>query len=154
VFGPKTKDNEDIRRMLNPGHRRRGNVRPVRDTGKTVEMEELPAYCAVALAGLDELPDTITTRSVILRMRRRAPHERVEPFRHRLNAAEGHDLRDELANWAATIEEAANGARPETPPGIEDRNADVWQPLLAVADAAVGRSPTAPGVALVSGFKA
>ncbi len=26
-------------------------------------------------------------------------------------------------------------ARPVMPPGVEDRNADVWEPLLAIADA-------------------
>ena len=56
--------------------------------GKIVETEELPAYCAVALAGLDDLPDTIMTRSVIVRMRRRAPGEQVEPWRRRVNGAE------------------------------------------------------------------
>ena len=48
--------------------------------------EELPVYCAVALAGLDDLPDTIRTRSVIIRMRRRRPSERVEPWRYRIHA--------------------------------------------------------------------
>ena len=52
--------------------------------GKTVTTEELPAYCAVAMAGLGWLPDTILTRSVIVRMRRRAPGETVEPFRRRI----------------------------------------------------------------------
>jgi len=32
-------------------------------------------------------------------------------------------------------------ARPEMPPGIEDRDADVWEPLLAIADAAGGQWP-------------
>ena len=64
MFGPKAKDNEDIRGMLNAGHRN-GAVagRCVIKRGKIVETEELPAYCAVAIAGLDDLPDTIMTRS-------------------------------------------------------------------------------------------
>ena len=36
--------------------------------GKTVETEEfLPAYCAVAMAGLGNLPDTILARSVVIK---------------------------------------------------------------------------------------
>lgn len=141
VFGPKAKDNEDIRGMLNAGHRRGAVSGRCVIRGKTVDTEELPAYCAVALAGLDDLPDTIATRSVIVRMRRRAPHEHVEPFRHRLNAAEGHLLRDRLADWAESVEPIVAGAWPEMPDGIEDRNADVWEALLAVADAAGGAWP-------------
>ena len=32
-------------------------------------------------------------------------------------------------------------ARPDMPLGIEDRNADVWEPLLAIAEAAGGDWP-------------
>ena len=52
--------------------------------GKTVETEEIPAYCAVALAGLGWLPDTLMSRSIVIRMRRRAPtenHRAVSPPR-------------------------------------------------------------------------
>ena len=73
VFGPKAKDNEEIRGMLNAGHRRGAVAGRCVVKGKMVETEELPAYCAVALAGLGDLPDTILTRSVVIRMRRRAP---------------------------------------------------------------------------------
>lgn len=51
VFGPKAKDNEDARGMLNAGHRRGAVAGRCVMKGKTVETEELPAYCAVALAG-------------------------------------------------------------------------------------------------------
>ena len=69
VFGPKAKDNEDIRGMLNAGHRNGAVAGRCVVRGKIVETEELPAYCAVALAGLDDLPDTIMTRSVVVRMK-------------------------------------------------------------------------------------
>src|SRR5262249_56880534 len=40
-------------------------------------------------------------------------------------------------------------ARPEMPSGIEDRDADVWEPLLAIADAVGGDWPVrARGAAL------
>ena len=90
IFGPKAKDNEEIRGVLNAGHRRGAMAGRCVVRGKTVETEELPAYCAVAVAGIGNLPDTILTRSVVVRMRRRAPNERVQQFRRRLEAAEGH----------------------------------------------------------------
>ncbi|HWC35813.1 MAG TPA: DUF3631 domain-containing protein [Mycobacteriales bacterium] len=151
VFGPKAKDNEDIRGLLNAGHRRGATAGRCVVRGKTVETEELPAYAAVAIAGLgDSLPDTIMTRSVVVRMRRRAPHERVEPFRHRLHAPEGHALRDRLERWASEVRAEVTEAWPQIPPGVEDRNADVWEPLLAVADAAGGHWPVRARVAAVT----
>src|SRR5215218_8427736 len=88
LFGPKAKDNEDVRGMLNAGHRRGALAGRCVVKGKTVLTEELPAYCAVALAGLDDLPDTIDSRTIKIRMRRRAPGEKVEPWRHRVNRRE------------------------------------------------------------------
>ena len=147
LFGPRAKDNEDIRGMLNAGHRKGAMAGRCVVRGKVVETEELPAYCAVALAGLDDLPDTLMSRSVIVRMRRRTPDEIVEPFRPRLNAPEGEALRDQLARWAMTI---PAGIWPDMPDGIEDRNADIWEALLAVADAAGGDWPERARVTAVT----
>lgn len=141
VFGPKAKDAEDVRGMLNAGTRRGATAGRCVIRGKVVETEELPAYCAVALAGLNDLPDTIQTRTIVIRMRRRAPNERVEPFRHRLHEPQGHEIRERLAGWIAPHSALLQQAWPELPEGIEDRNADCWEPLLAVADLAGGDWP-------------
>lgn len=146
VFGPKAKDNEDIRGMLNAGHRRGATAGRCVTKGKIIETEELPAYCAVALAGLDDLPDTIMTRSVVVRMRRRSPSERIEPWRMRNNVGEAVPIAERLELWAAGIEEVS---WPEMPEGVEDRNADVWEALLAVADLAGGDWPRRARVAAV-----
>jgi hypothetical protein len=139
VFGPKAKENEEVRGMLNAGHRRGAMAGRCVIRGKEVLTEELPAYCAVALAGLGNLPDTILTRSVIVRMRRRSQDERVKPFRRRLEEAEGTRLRELLEEWTASIRTQLTGAWPEMPHGIADRDADVWEPLIAIADAAGGQ---------------
>ena len=134
VFGTKAKDNEEVRGFLNAGHRRGAMAGRCVMSGKIVRTEELPAYCAVALAGLGNLPDTILTRSVVIRMRRRAPNERLEPYRRRVHSPDGNLIRDRLADWAENFE--LDGNYPEMPKGVEDRDADVWEALIAVADAA------------------
>jgi hypothetical protein len=138
VFGDKAKEHEDVRGMLNSGHRRGATFGRCVVRGKVVETEEIPSYAAVALAGLGWLPDTILSRSIIVRMRRRAPDETVAAFRRRVHAPEGETLCRRLAGWAATIMDEATEARPEMPLGVEDRAADCWEPLLAVADIAGG----------------
>jgi hypothetical protein len=150
VFGPKAKENEEIRGLLNAGHRRGAVAGRCVAYGQRVVTEEIPAYCAVALAGLGWLPDTILTRSVIIRMRRRAPEETVTAFRRRVHAEQGHALRDRLATWAAGQIAAMTAARPEMPSGIEDRDADVWESLLAIADAAGADWPQRAGDAAVA----
>lgn len=150
VFGPKAKDNEEIRGLLNAGHRRGAVAGRCVVRGKLVETEEIPAYCAVALAGLGGLPDTILSRCVVVRMRRRAPGEMVEPFRRRINGPDGEELRDRLAAWAEITVAPAVHTYPTIPPSINDRDADVWEPLLAVADAAGGDWPQRARVAAVA----
>jgi Protein of unknown function (DUF3631) len=141
VFGPKAKENEEIRGLINAGHRRGAKAGRCVVRGKNIETEEISAFSAVALAGLGWLPDTIMSRSVIIRMRKRKPGEKVEPFRRRIHVKEGHALRDELARWASGVSDKLMDAWPALPKGIEDRNADIWEPLLAVADAAGGDWP-------------
>jgi hypothetical protein len=155
LFGPKAKDNEEIRGMLNAGHRRGAVAGRCVVRGKTVETEELPAYCALALAGLGGLPDTLLTRSVVVRMKRRAPGEKIEPFRRRIHLGQGHELRDQLAAWGQSAD--LEGKWPDMPPGIEDRDADVWEALLTIADAAGAdwsAKTRAAAVALVADAKA
>lgn len=136
VFGPKAKENEELRGLLNAGHRRSGvSYRCVGD-GANQKVVAFPSYAALAMGGLGSLPDTILTRSVIIRMRRRAPGETVEPYRQRIHEPEGHALRKRLAEWAELVKPEITGVYPEMPEGVNDRPADVWEPLLTVADAA------------------
>lgn len=148
LFGPRAKENEDVRGMLNAGHRKGAVAGRCVVKGKEVTTEELPAYCAVAMAGLDNLPDTLMSRSIVIKMRRRAPGEEVEPFRHRQHAPEGEALKSALSDWAAKCIKV--GAWPEMPEGVTDRNADVWEALLAVADAAGGDWPERARVSAVT----
>ncbi|MFF9274263.1 DUF3631 domain-containing protein [Streptomyces griseosporeus] len=157
VFGPKAGDNEELRGFLNAGHRRTGvTYRCIGDGGQQT-VQAFPSYCAVAVAGLGSLPDTILSRSVIIRMRRRARNEKVEPFRARVHEAEGHKLRDRLAAWAEQVRGTVMDAWPAMPDGVTDRPADVWEPLLAIADAVGGDWPErarAACVMLVTASKA
>jgi 5S rRNA maturation endonuclease (ribonuclease M5) len=149
VFGPKAKENEELRGLLNAGHRRSGVAYRCVGEGTRQEVKEFPAYAAVALAGIGDLPDTLLSRSIVIPMRRRAPHERVQPFRRREAEAEGRRLCEQLAEWASWHRREL-GAIPTMPEGLADRAADVWEPLLAVADAAGGDWPERARVAAVA----
>ena len=134
-------DNEAIRGMINAGHRKGATAGRCAVRGKEIFTEELPAYCAMALAGLDDLPDTIMSRSVIVRMRRRTADENIEPWRPRLNRPEATLLYKQLTIWSKTAKKTLRGDDwwPVMPEGVEDRDADIWEALLAVADLAGGR---------------
>jgi hypothetical protein len=154
VFGPKAKENEEIRGLLNAGHRKGAVAGRCVARGQTVMTEEIPAYAAVAMAGLGWLPDTIMTRSVLIRMRRRNQGECVEPFRRRVHQPDGDRVRQLIEHWTELL--PAEITWPELPPEIQDRDADVWEALIVVADLAGGAWPTrarAAAVALVAEAK-
>jgi hypothetical protein len=139
VFGPKAKENEEIRGLLNAGHRRGAVAGRCVVHGKQVMTEEIPAYAPVALAGLDGLPDTILSRSVIIRMRRRHQDERVEQFRRRIHLPAGDRIKSMIESWARTAEFEI--VPPDKLP-LQDRDADVWESLITIADAVGGKWPT------------
>jgi hypothetical protein len=142
IWGPKAKhENEEVRALINAGHRRHSTIGRCVLRGNVVATEETNAFAAVAMAGLGDLPDTVLTRSVVIRMRRRAPGDKIEAFRRREQESEGTRLRGALERWAAIIEPKLVDARPAMPDGVADRDADVWEALLAVADAAGGHWP-------------
>ncbi|MFJ4329350.1 MULTISPECIES: DUF3631 domain-containing protein [unclassified Streptomyces] len=157
IFGPKAGENEQLRGFINAGHRRnRPMFRCVGD-GANQTVQAFHSYAAVAVAGLGSLPDTIRDRSVNIRMRRRARNEKIEPYRTRIHEKEGFALRDRLAKWAEQVSERVMDVWPAMPDGVTDRPADVWEPLLAIADAAGGKWPDRAReacVALVTASKA
>ena len=150
IFTNRGKDdqNEDLRALLNAGYRRGASI--PRCVGGGHKVEEFNVFASVALAGIGDLPDTIMTRSIVIKMRRRTAREAVEQYRIRRHEQEGHALRDQLADWAKSVGSTAGEAWPVLPEVITDRKAEVWEPLIAIADAAGGTWPERARVASVA----
>ena len=151
IFSGRSGDgNDDLRGLLNSGYRRGATAGRARPSGKEIITEEFPSFCAVAMAGLGNLPDTLMTRSIVIPMKRRPSGVRLEPYRRRTNGAEGEVLKTRLAEFVSSVFAELATAWPVLPEGVEDRNADIWEPLLAVADVAGGRWPDLARDAAVS----
>ncbi len=87
-------NNEDLRGLLNAGHQR--NRPMLRWDVTSRSLEQLATFAMAMLAAIGELPDTIMDRAVVIRMRRRAPGEHVDPYRTRRDAPPLNGLRDRL----------------------------------------------------------
>lgn len=134
VWGTKkqAEANEDLRGLINAGFER---GRPtLRYNAAKGMVEELETFGFAALAGIGALPDTITDRSVNVVMRRRQVGETVAPFRSQRDGDPLRKLGAQVAVWVASRQRDVAGARPEMP--VEDRAADVWEPLVIVGDLA------------------
>lgn len=148
IFGSKraAENNEDLRALLNAGHQR---GRPaLRCVGPQQMPTAFNTFAMAAIAGIGSMPDTITDRAVNVTMRRRKHGEHVAQFRSRRDGPVLARVRDRLALWATEHIAALGQAEPTMP--VDDRAADTWEPLIAVADAAGGHWPDTARAACVA----
>lgn len=133
---------EALRGILNTGYRRSGKASLCVGQGANITYRDFTTFGAKAIAGIGELPATVADRSIRIELRRRTSDESCARWRERDGRLEADPIRLALESWAkkGTIE-ALRNARPELPVGLSDRQADVWEPLLAIADSAEGQWP-------------
>ena len=94
-------------------------------------------WCPKVMAAIGRLPDTLADRCIIITMQRKMPGETCERMRQ-LNAAE---YRKRCADFVREHSHHIAQAQPEIPSTLNDRAADIWEPLLAIADLAGGEWP-------------
>lgn len=143
VFNVGGAGNEDVRGMLNLGYKRSATVPKTKgDPASGFTVERLPVFAPVALAGLaGRMPDTITTRAITIHLRKRRHDEKVEPYREGKVTRQATPIRDALSAWMSSIGADLVDTEPQMPPGVEDRPAEIWEPLLAIAEHAGGHWP-------------
>ena len=128
---------EALRGVLNAGHRKGGKASLCLGKGCDVKVIDLSVFGPKVIAGIGKLPDTVADRAIAIQLHRKRPSERVERFRQRLIATAASDLQKRLAQWPTKDRlELLHSAYPELPECLSDRQQDVSEPLLAVADLA------------------
>jgi hypothetical protein len=132
---------EALRGILNTGYRRGGAASCCVGKGAEIGYKDFSTFCPKAIAGLKgNLPDTVADRSIPIRLKR-ARRGEVERFREREVQREGSEIVARLAAWSASNLETLRQARPQIPAQLSDRQADVCELLLAIADLAGGHWP-------------
>lgn len=138
-------DNDELRGLLNSGHRK-ATAQVIRLVGDNYEPRVFSTWCPMVLATIGRLSPTLEDRSLVISMKRKAAGERVIPLRW--SGRGGGTLRAVLATLAAgctrwVLDHATQlrEAEPEIPDGLNDRQADNWSPLLAIADELGGGWP-------------
>lgn len=148
IFGARadTTRYEGLRAILNSGNRQGTPVPRVKMEGNRRELELFDIFGPKVLAGIGNLPDTVTDRCIPIRMKRRAPNEPVARFRRRIVEAEAVPVRE----WLESIADVSLVTDVSVPEELNDRAMDGWEPLLAIADAAGGQWPMLGRLAAVA----
>jgi hypothetical protein len=150
--GNKDERKEPLRALLNAGFERKAKVPRCVGQGSNYQVQEFAVFCAKAFAGIGRLPDTISDRCIPIRLIRRSRDEEIERFRKRDAEAATLSIRENLASWAQQNgqTEKLRTARPNIPSELDDRQADICEPLLAIAELAGGEWPERAPSALVT----
>ena len=133
-----------VRAVVNGGYTRHGTVL----NGKGAKATRIPVFGALAMAALDvvekgansETLNALFSRGVKVRMEKAAPGDQPAKM-GRSTEGEAVRARAWLEAWAAQVRDEVADAEPEMPEGIEGRPEQIWEALVAVADAAGGEWP-------------
>jgi hypothetical protein len=132
-----------VRAILNAGNRAGTPVLRVKmDGGRRVEAFDI--FGPKAVAGIGDLPDTVSDRAIPIRLKRRSPSEPVAKFRRRAAQSEAMGI---TFDWNALGTLGTDGTVPNE---LNDRAADSWEPLIWIADAAGGEWPRRARLAATS----
>jgi len=134
------KQNEELRGILNSGHTR-ASAFVLRSVGDEHEPRCFSTFAFKAIACIGSLPATLADRSIEIRLRRRRTEEPIQKLRE-ARPAEWEDLCRQSVRFAEDTMARFREARPAIPPELNDRAADSWAPLLALADLAGGQWPS------------
>jgi Protein of unknown function (DUF3631) len=132
---------EVLRGVLNSGYRAGGAVTVCVGQGANFDVRDFPTFCPKAIAGIGALPDTVASRSIPISLKRRLASEPIERFRERKARALGEAIADGIESVLMPLIDELTAAEPHLPEELSDRQWDVWEPLLALSDAAGGEWP-------------
>lgn len=145
IFGPRTAEKyEGLRAILNSGNAKGTPVPRVKLEGKRREIDWFDVFGPKAVAGIGTLPATVADRAIPIRMRRRMPAEPIAKFRRRIAQVEASAITFDWSRIGTLVTDVT------VPEELNDRAADSWEPLLAVADAAGGSWPSRARLAAIA----
>jgi hypothetical protein len=132
-------ERHELRGILNVGCiRDDAHVMRTEETTRNGSREFVPrrysVFCPKVFSGIGKLADTLEDRCIVITMKRKRADERRERFRRRKFDAE--PLRQKCRRWTADHGNKLAAIEPNLPEQLNDRAADLWEPLLAVADLA------------------
>jgi len=139
------RNNEDLRTIVNSGFSRIAAY-VIRTVGEDFEARTFNVFCPKAIALIGNLPDTLASRSIIVKMRRRRPDEETQRLRADIDQG-FQDLKSRIIRFSIDHGDEISSVDPDIPSSLSDRQADCWRELLRIADIVGGDWPKRARVA-------
>ena len=151
IFALKS-DRSELRGLLNAGFHRGDHAIRMVGEGSRMEPKKFRVFCPKLLVGKNTaaLGDTLESRCLRITLKRKMRGETVERFRRREAGEQATPLFDAFRSLASFHVDELAAARPDLPGELRDREQDIWEPLLAIADRAGGDWPARARAAAVA----
>ena len=121
---------DELRGILNSGFNQRSAQVP-RCVGNENEPKFFSTWTPKIFAHIGRIPATLEDRAIKIGLKRKLKDDTIE----RLPKGDAYlDLRRKCARWTADNFKTLEEADPKIPETLNDRAADSWRPLLAIAD--------------------
>jgi len=133
------KNHEELGGVINSGHTKE-TARVLRVNRETGEVEFYSTWAPKAIALIGNLHSTLQDRSIHIKMARRTQKEPVNPLR-KSRLEEFQTLSRKILRWTNDHRKHIETIEPKLPAILNDRAADNWLPLLAIAQVAGGDWP-------------
>ena len=129
--------NEELNAVINAGHTRRTATKILsqKTSDGNWEPKELSLWCPQVIAGIGEFEDTLTSRSIVIGLRRKTNQETVKHLSIGFFEEHGTD-RDSLSSWSKGITRDDLQLEPDMPVEAHNRERDNWLPLFQIAQIA------------------
>ena len=124
--------------VLNTGHQR--DAAFVLRAGFTEGARRFATWAPAAYAALQQVPDTLASRSIIISLRRKSVDQSCKALDDKaIQRLQKSKKKVEI--WCSKNRKRLANSASQMPEWLQNRAADNWYPLLAIADAAGGQWP-------------
>jgi hypothetical protein len=144
IFGNRraSEANENKRALLNAGFERGIQAIRMERSPNGFKKISYDPFGPKILAGIGRIPETIVDRSISILIHRKLKTQPCQKYRRR-DRAEAKPLHDSLEAWSKDeeLQKTLRESQPQMPEFLTDRQEDIWEPLLAIADSIGGDVP-------------
>jgi Protein of unknown function (DUF3631) len=141
AFNSERDYSEALRGILNTGFERDGVHSISVAIGTSWKKKDFSTFCPKAIAGIGKLPPTISDRAIPIELERQAKNQSVERLKKRKVQPDCERIQKRISVWVKRNLKILKQAEPDLPQALNDRQQDVCEPLLAIADLTAGTWP-------------
>ena len=125
---------DELRGILNSGYEAGGVVIRAEGEGKERDVQGFDVFAPVCIACIGKIADTLEDRGIPVAMQRKPKDKKLPRLRRMYFMRQMASTRRKILRWVEDNRHLLGASPPAIPDELDDRAADLWEPLLNLAD--------------------